>query len=235
MPKRISTLKKLAPKAKRFPNSVSWYHAPVRGFIPVAGGVAYSALARRLIRFNPKLIQATFEAFNKLRETESSVANVCGVSLHVLPHAKGGVGNAFYKLKIGKREFFMKVIIMHSTKQQFNAMHDLALDQHHNLIEAKKVILKNSLNKDFDVAEPHYAFVSKHHSFQVTSFHNCESVESILKGADSPVKTALLQKMDIFHKGVATLRKEGFFDLQERNAFFSPETGKFILFDLRRT
>lgn len=233
MASKFSLLRKIVSPKIRRGKFVGWYSPSIGVEVHSKSGIIFSPFARRLIRANPNLRRNTFSAFEKIRVSGGEVSKSGNVFLHNLREARGNVGTGFFKLVLGKRNFFLKVIENSKVKEKFNPLSDLAISQHNALIEAKKVITKNKLSDLFMVAEPHFAFVSDKYSFQVTDFYDCKTVVEIQKGSDMVLFEEVRKKGIAFDKGLIVLKQNGFSDLGPHNAFYSPKLGKFILFDLR--
>ncbi len=206
----------------------------MNGFeISLLGGVAFSEVAHRLIKLNPDIPRSVFRAFMKLRGTKGVVSKDKSIFLENLPLADGRIGNGFFALKIGKRNFFLKVTENEKLKEKFSPHDDLALSQYNSLIKAKQLIMKSNLKEHIDVVTPQFAFVSKKYSFLVTDFFNYKRVEDILKGKDHNLKKEVRDALYLFNAAEGYLDRRGFRDMGGHNAFYSPKLKKFILFDLR--
>jgi hypothetical protein len=219
---------------KRSSKSFKW-KSPTNGFIiDVRGGIAFSGRAHRLIKLNPKIPMDVFRAFLKIKESRGNFSKSGSVLLENLFFVSGEIGNGFFKMKIGKRNFFVKVIENKRIKQKFSPNHDLALSQFNSLIEARELIKNSVFSKSFDVIVPQFAFVSGKYSFLVTDFVNLQTMSDILYGKDPALAKRVHDELPIFQSGAKFLERREFFDLGVHNTFYSPKTGKFVFFDLRK-
>jgi len=234
MQKRISVLKKLNPGLKRSKKSTKWVRPTNSFVIDIKGGIAFSARAHRMIRLDPSIPMNVFRAFLKIRESKGNFSKSGSVLFENLFSARGEIGNGFFKMKIGKRNLFVKVIENKKIKQKFSPNHDLALSQFNSLVEARELIENSIYNKCFDVVAPEFAFVSGKYSFLVTDFVNLETMVEILHGKDHTLAKRVHEALPVFQMGVNFLTKKGFLDLGVHNTFYSPKTKKFTFFDLRK-
>ena len=219
---------------KRSSKSVKWKKPAENFFIGVRGGVAFSARAHRLIRLDPSIPMNVFRAFLKINESKGNFSKSGSVLLENLFSARGEIGTGFFKMRIGKRNLFVKVIENKKIKQKFSPNHDLALSQFNSLVKARELIENSIYNKCFDVVVPEFAFVSGKYSFLVTDFVNLNTMSEILHGKDSVLAKRVHDALPVFQMGVNFLTKKGFLDLGVHNTFYSPKTRKFTFFDLRK-
>lgn len=232
---KLSSLKKVKSAKERLGKKVNWYYSWWESDIIVRRGIAYSPHARRLKRMDSRLLKNIFKCFLTLEKNSLKNYSFGEVKLHKLDNVKGNVGNGFFKLEVGKRKFFLKVLKNNGfSKYNLSVFHDLAISQHRALIEAKELIKSSKFKDFFDVVTPHFAFVSDKYSFQVVEFCDFQRVEDILNKPKSKMAELFFEKKSIYESGLKFLEEKGFHDLGEHNTFFSPISGKFIVFDVRR-
>lgn len=232
MRKPISVLKKVKPVLKRAKRETKW-EVPQKGYsMYINGGIACSAKAKRMLALYPNIPQGVFNAFLKIRESRGLFSKSGVALLENLPYSEGQIGTGFFKLHLGKRHFFLKVIENKKIKPKFSPTHDLAVSQYVALLRAKKRLKGSVFEKSFDVVSPQFAFVSGKYSFLVTDFVDCQRVEDILK-TESPLAKEVSASLTTFSAGIGFLTRRGFSDLGSHNAFYSPKEKKFIFFDLR--
>lgn len=232
--KKLSVVKKLKAGVKRSSKSFKWKN-PVDNFlIGVRGGIAFSARAHRMIRLNPSIPMNVFRAFLKITESKGNFSKSGSVLLENLFSARGEIGNGFFKMRLGKRNYFLKVIDNKKVKPKFLPTHDLALSQFNSLVEAREIINNSIFNKCFDVVVPEFAFVSGKYSFLVTDFIHLQTMGDILRGKDKSLAKRVHEALPVFQSGVRLLERKGFLDLSVHNTFYSPKTRKFTFFDIRK-
>ncbi|MFA5763929.1 MAG: hypothetical protein WC915_03875 [archaeon] len=194
----------------------------------------YSEVAKQIVHQNPKLI----ERFLNLKRQISSGQEAFHGKLKVkdISHSvKGSTASRFYKLSIENKIFFVKEIIRGRKGPKFYAGYDSPERQIEASMRAKQVLKSNPSFGEFEVVNNHLAFSGKDNLFVVEDFISGINVLDIKSSPELFRKYhSQIEIFDFkFNRLADLLKSDKVGDFTAQNVMLVPETGKFMISDLR--
>ncbi len=200
----------------------------------VPKALIYSTVAKQIIKNNPRLI----ERFLNLRRQINPGQEAFHGNLKVkdISHvAKGSTASRYYRLSDGNKTFFVKEVVQGQKGQKFYAGYDAPHKQLEAIEKARRVLKSNPAFSEFEVVNTHLIFSGKNNLFTVSDFISGISVLDIKSSPELFRKYhSQIEIFDSkFNRLAELLANEKVGDFAAQNVIFVPETGKFMIYDLR--
>ncbi|MBI4210653.1 MAG: hypothetical protein HY544_04070 [Candidatus Diapherotrites archaeon] len=239
-------------KGRRSNRERMWKPGRFQSMIPdeVMYTAGIKALVRRMQgRKAGGLISDFLRARRGLRATGVKIAGAGKLVVEdITNRVDGYTGNAFYKVTLGRRSFFVKEYERGKAREKLRPQYDLAAQQMSAMREASALIAKAEL-PNVAVAEYSLGYTGKTHSWIVSDFYEGETVgwarahipNEILPIESGSPTTIPWARAHIPNEiwvqtelATSILRAKGFVDVTAVNMLWCPKLEKIVIIDLRK-